>query len=90
MEEKKSNPIKAILYISVWVIIWGTIGSLIDFPLYKNKIYLEGSIYQYLTFTVTAIISIISAKFFIRKLIYKNLYLNFLIIFAGSLLSLDS
>ena len=44
MEEKKSNPIKAILYISVWVIIWGTLGSFIDYPLYKNKIYLEGSI----------------------------------------------
>ena len=85
MDAKKSNPIKVFLYISVWVIIWGTIGSLVDFPLYKNKIYLEGSIYQYLTFTVTAIISTVSAKFF-----YKNLYLNFLIIFAGSLLSLDS
>ena len=68
MEEKKSNPIKAILYISVWVIIWGTLGSFIDYPLYKNKIYSEGSIYQYLTFTVTAFISIISAKFFYKKI----------------------
>ena len=68
MEEKKSNQIKAILYISVWVIIWGTLGSLIDYPLYKNKIYLEGSIYQYLTFIITAIISIISAKLFYKKL----------------------
>ena len=67
MEEKKSNTIKAILYVSVWVIIWGTLGSVIDYPLYKNKIYLEGSIFQYLTFTVTAIISIISAKFFYKK-----------------------
>ena len=67
MEEKKSNPIKAILYISVWVIIWGTLGSLIDYPLYKNKIYLEGSIYQYLTFTITGFISIVSAKFFYKK-----------------------
>jgi len=67
MEEKKSNPIKAILYVSAWVIIWGTLGSLIDYPLYKNKIYLEGSIYQYLTFTITAIISIIGAKFFYKK-----------------------
>jgi len=24
MEAKKSNPIKVFLYISVWVIIWGT------------------------------------------------------------------
>ena len=68
MEEKKSNPIKVFLYISVWVIIWGTLGSLIDYPLYKNKIYLEGSIYQYLTFTITGIISIICAKFFYKKL----------------------
>jgi len=67
MEENKSNPTKVILYISVWVIIWGTFGSLIDYPLYKNKIYLEGSIYQNLTFTITAIISIISAKFFYKK-----------------------
>ena len=68
MEEKKSNPTKVFLYISVWVIIWGTLGSFIDYPLYKNKIYLEGSIYQYLTFTVTAFISIVSAKFFYKKI----------------------
>ena len=68
MDEKKSNPIKVFLYISLWVIIWGTIGSFIDYPLYKNKIYLEGSIYQYLTFIITAMISIISAKFFYKKL----------------------
>ena len=67
MEEKKSNPMKVFLYISVWVIIWGTMGSLIDYPLYKNKIYLEGSIFQYLTFTITGIISIICAKFFYKK-----------------------
>ena len=41
MEEKKSNPIKVFLYISVWVIIWGTLGSFIDYPLYKNKINLS-------------------------------------------------
>ena len=67
MEEKKSNPIKVFLYISLWVIIWGTIGSFIDYPLYKNIIYLEGSIYQYFTFTITAIISILSANFFYKK-----------------------
>ena len=67
MEEKKSNPIKVILYISLWVIIWGTLGSLIDYPLYKNKIYLEGSIYQYLTFTITAAVSIIFANFFYKR-----------------------
>ena len=68
MEAKKSNPIKVFLYISVWVIIWGTLGSFIDYPLYKNKIYLEGSIYQYLTFIITAIISILGAKFIYKKI----------------------
>ena len=68
MEEKKSNPIKIFLYISVWVIIWGTFGSLIDYPLYKNKIYLEGSLYQYLTFTITAIITIVFGKFIYQKI----------------------
>jgi len=67
MDEKKSNPIKVFLYISLWVIIWGTFGSFIDYPLYKNKFYLEGSIYQYLTFTITAVISIACAKFFYKK-----------------------
>ena len=68
MEEKKSKPLKIILYISAWVMIWGTLGSFIDYPLYKNNIYLEGSIYQYLTFTITAIISILGAKFFYEKI----------------------
>ena len=68
MEAKKSNPIKVILYISIWVIIWGTLGSFIDYPLYKNKIYSEGSIYQYLTFAITAVISIIGAKFLSNKI----------------------
>ena len=68
MEEKKSNPIKVILYISVWVIIWGTLGSFVDYPLYKNKIYLEGSIYQYLTFIITALITILCGRFFYKKI----------------------
>ena len=68
MEEKKSNSLKIFLYISAWVIIWGTLASFIDYPLYKNNIYLEGSIYQYLTFTITAIISIFVAKSFYQKI----------------------
>ena len=68
MEAKKTNPIKVFLYISVWVIIWGTLGSFIDYPLYKNKIYLEGSIYQYLTFAVSAMISIVCANFLYKKI----------------------
>ena len=59
MDLKESKNLKVILYISAWVIIWGSVGSLIDYPLYKANIYSEGSIWQYLTFTINGIISLL-------------------------------
>jgi len=47
-------------YVSAWVIIWGTIGSLIDFYFLQNT-YLPGSLGQFLTFIITALISSIIA-----------------------------
>ena len=70
MALKKNKNLKVILYISAWVIIWGSVGSLIDYPLYKAEIYSEGSIWQYLTFAITGIIS-----FIIGFKIYKKLKL---------------
>ena len=49
------------LYVSTWVIIWGTVGSLIDFPLLKNEIYVAGSLGQIITFLITGLISIIAS-----------------------------
>ena len=49
-------------YVSVWVIIWGTIGSLIDFYFLQNT-YLPGSIGQYSTFIVSAFISTVIAVY---------------------------
>ena len=43
-----------ISYVSAWIIIWGTIGSFIDFYFLQST-YLPGSIGQYLTFLITAI-----------------------------------
>tara|TARA_B100001250_G_scaffold406508_1_gene425685 strand:- start:936 stop:1148 length:213 start_codon:yes stop_codon:yes gene_type:complete len=51
-----------ISYVSAWVIIWGTIGSLIDFYFLQNT-YLPGSIGQFSTFIITAVISSITAIF---------------------------
>ena len=48
-------------YVSAWVIIWGTVGSLIDFYFLQDT-YLPGSLGQFSTFIVTAIISSIVAK----------------------------
>ena len=47
-------------YVSAWIIIWGTIGSLIDFYFLQNT-YLPGSLGQFLTFIITAFISSIAA-----------------------------
>ena len=47
--------------------IWGSVASLIDYPLLKNSIYEEGDIGQYITFSLTAIISILSAKNIFNK-----------------------
>ena len=52
---------KIILYISIWIIIWGSIASLIDFPLLQNGIYNEGDFGQYITFSITAFLSILGA-----------------------------
>ena len=47
-------------YVSAWVIIWGTVGSIIDFYFLQNT-YLPGSLGQFLTFIITAFISSIAA-----------------------------
>ena len=47
-------------YVSAWVIIWGTIGSLVDFYFLQNT-YLPGSIGQFATFIITAFPSSIIA-----------------------------
>ena len=66
--KKTNNKFKVILYISVWVIIWGSIASLIDLPFLKTGIYSEGDLGQYLTFSVTAMIAVIYAKNIFNKL----------------------
>ncbi len=50
-----------IAYVSTWVVLWGTIGSFVDYPLLQANIYSPGSLGQYSTFVLLAIISIIAA-----------------------------
>ena len=66
--EKANNRFKAILYVSVWVIIWGSIASIIDLPFLKNGVYSEGDLGQYITFSITAMFTIIFAKNIFNKL----------------------
>tara|TARA_B100000614_G_C14393919_1_gene430861 strand:+ start:602 stop:811 length:210 start_codon:yes stop_codon:yes gene_type:complete len=65
---KNNNKFKVFLYISIWVIVWGSVASLIDLPFLKNGIYSEGDLGQYLTFSFTAMIAIISAKNIFNKI----------------------
>ena len=66
--EKTKSKFKIILYISVWVIIWGSTASLIDLPFLNKGIYSEGDLGQYLTFSFTAIISIVLGKNILKKI----------------------
>ena len=54
-------------YVSAWVIIWGTIGSLIDFYFLQNT-YLPGSRGQFATFIITAFLSSIIAIYIFPKI----------------------
>ena len=54
-----------ISYVSAWIIIWGTIGSLIDFYFLQNQIYVPGSAGQFLTFIISGGLStVIAIKIF--------------------------
>ena len=60
------------LYVSTWIIIWGTIGSLIDFPFLKADIYSAGSYGQVLTFSISGLFSTILGIFLFPKIINNN------------------
>ncbi len=62
-----------ISYVSCWVIIWGTIGSLIDFYFLQNT-YLPGSLGQFATFIVTAFLSSIIAIYIFPTI--NNKFIN--------------
>ena len=56
------NTVIGISYVSAWIIIWGTIGSLIDFY-FLQETYLPGSLGQFSTFIITALLSSIIAVY---------------------------
>tara|TARA_B100000700_G_scaffold247848_1_gene277456 strand:+ start:340 stop:555 length:216 start_codon:yes stop_codon:yes gene_type:complete len=61
----KKKDFFAIAYVSLLVIVWGTIGSLIDFPLLQAKVYAAGTIGQIITFTITGVVfSFIGVKLY--------------------------
>ena len=49
-----------ISYVSAWIIVWGTFGSLVDFYFLQNT-YTPGSPGQFSTFIITGLVSSIAA-----------------------------
>ena len=41
-----------LIYISLLILIWGTIGSIIDYPLLQLGVYNAGAFGQYITFII--------------------------------------
>tara|TARA_B100001250_G_C19548048_1_gene677742 strand:- start:311 stop:562 length:252 start_codon:yes stop_codon:yes gene_type:complete len=74
--ERKS--LFGIAYVSFWVIIWGTVGSLVDFPLLNAEIYSAGSLGQATTFFITALISVAIGVWLYPKLLGIRIISNFL------------
>ena len=61
-----------IAYVSAWVMIWGTIGSFIDFAFLETDSYRAGSTGQLITFSLSAFISIVIATFLFPKIMSKD------------------
>ena len=58
-------------YVSISIVLWGTIGSIIDYPLLQKNVYEAGSLAQFLTFFLTGtVISILAIQIF-KKLSEK-------------------
>ena len=62
LKNMNKTTLVGISYVSAWIIVWGTVGSLIDFLFLQNT-YLPGSLGQFLTFIITALISSMTAVF---------------------------
>ena len=59
-------------YVSAWVVVWGTIASLIDYPLLQANIYTPNSVGQITTFALSALISILIGIWLFPKLIKSD------------------
>ena len=66
-------------YVSLWVIVWGSVASIIDLPLLTSHVYMEGDLGQYATFSLSGALSVILAVNFyptISKLPFIDSFTN--------------
>lgn len=56
--------LRGIVYVSVWVVIWGTISSLMDWMLLVGEVYESGTAGQAITFIVYGAATVVLATRF--------------------------
>ena len=56
------------IYVSMCILIWGTIGSFVDYPLLQKEIYQPGSFGQLSTFLAVGLLTIFIAVVLFRKI----------------------
>lgn len=56
-----NSVVRGVLYVSVWVMLWGTIASLIDWVLLTGELYSTGSFGQASTFVAYGTASVVLA-----------------------------
>jgi hypothetical protein len=56
-----NSTLKGVAYVSVWVVLWGTVASLADLVLLERGIYAAGTAGQAVTFTAYGIAAVVLA-----------------------------
>ncbi len=56
-----NSTLKGVAYVSVWVVLWGTVASLADLVLLERGIYAAGTAGQAFTFTAYGIAAVVLA-----------------------------
>lgn len=73
MLARPMNPtLRGVLYVSVWVILWGTVASLADFVLLEQHIYAAGSLGQAFTFSGYGMAAVVLAVRFASRFLSPN------------------
>ena len=56
-----NTTLRGIVYVSVWVVIWGTVASLMDWMLLTGEVYASGTPGQAVTFIVYGAATVVLA-----------------------------
>ena len=67
-----NKTLRGISYVSVWVVIWGTVASLMDWMLLTSEVYSSGSSGQAVTFIAYGAATVVLATRFASRFLEEN------------------